>query len=82
MRLLDTVTGEFKEVNDTKGTPYAILSHVWNPQGEQTYDELRKIQVSYRLSVSGSTIQSGHQRSLVSAHPHVCWHVLRSHYEL
>ena len=67
MRLLDTLTGEFKEVNDTKGAPYAILSHVWDPQGEQTYDELRKIQASCRLSVSGSTAQASHQRSLVSA---------------
>ena len=44
MRLLDTVTGQFVEVNDSGAVEYAILSHTWNPKGEQTFKELNEIQ--------------------------------------
>ena len=45
MRLLDTHTGRFVE-KDPKDeeTVYAILSHTWDPAGEQTFKELNEIQ--------------------------------------
>ncbi|KAM5546156.1 hypothetical protein V8D89_000282 [Ganoderma adspersum] len=47
MRLLDTETGQFID-KDPKNTEYAILSHTWDTEkGEQTYDQLRKIQQRY-----------------------------------
>ena len=47
MRLLDTETGQFVE-KDPKNTEYAILSHTWDTEkGEQTYEQLRKIQQHY-----------------------------------
>ncbi|KAI1792754.1 HET-domain-containing protein [Ganoderma leucocontextum] len=48
MRLLDTETGEFVEKDPRKDTNlnYA-LSHTWDPEGEQTYQVLRKIQQRY-----------------------------------
>ncbi|TBU37097.1 hypothetical protein BD309DRAFT_905736 [Dichomitus squalens] len=48
MRFLDTRTGEFIE-RDPKATKYAILSHTWDKEGEQSYKELRKIQKRYDL---------------------------------
>lgn len=44
MRLLETRTGEFLVVNNPEEFRYAILSHVWAVEGEQTYDDLLKIQ--------------------------------------
>ena len=57
MRLLDTETGQFVE-KDPEHTKYAILSHTWDTkQGEQTYEQLKKIQKRYdpgsRLAQSG-----------------------------
>ena len=49
MRLLDTQTGQFVE-EDHKSASYAILSHTWSLQGEQTYHEVRAIQKRYRTS--------------------------------
>ena len=50
MRLLDTETGQFVEKDPEKdGTVYAILSHTWDAKGEQTYEELKKIQGRYKL---------------------------------
>lgn len=45
MRLLDTWTGQFveKDPRDPK-TKYAILSHTWDGKGEQTYQDLKRIQ--------------------------------------
>ena len=48
MRLLDTETGQFVE-RDPKRTRYAILSHTWDTKGEQTYEELKKIQRRHKL---------------------------------
>ncbi|TBU47153.1 heterokaryon incompatibility protein-domain-containing protein, partial [Dichomitus squalens] len=48
MRLLDTVTGQFVEVSDPAAVEYAILSHTWDPKGEQSYQELKAIQECYR----------------------------------
>ena len=46
MRLLDTTTGAFvyKDPRKDVNLKYAILSHTWDPEGEQTYQELQKIQ--------------------------------------
>ncbi|TBU37126.1 hypothetical protein BD309DRAFT_1084867 [Dichomitus squalens] len=48
MRFLNTRTGEFVE-RDPKETEYAILSHVWDSQGEQSYMKLSEIQKRYIL---------------------------------
>ncbi|PIL28790.1 hypothetical protein GSI_08834 [Ganoderma sinense ZZ0214-1] len=48
MRLLDTYTGQFIEKDPRDpDTKYAILSHTWDREGEQTYQELRDIQKRY-----------------------------------
>ena len=46
MRLLDTLTGQYVE-KDPRTTTYAILSHTWDAV-EQTYQDIRTIQESYR----------------------------------
>ncbi|KAM5546071.1 hypothetical protein V8D89_000197 [Ganoderma adspersum] len=51
MRLLDTVTGQFVEVTDSGAVEYAILSHTWDSTGEQSYQELRRIQDDYRTDL-------------------------------
>ncbi|TBU36689.1 hypothetical protein BD309DRAFT_1024137 [Dichomitus squalens] len=48
MRLLDTRTGQFVEKDPTnEDTVFAILSHTWDPTGEQSFKQLRKIQKQY-----------------------------------
>ena len=49
MRVLDTCTGDFVDV-DLRGcqTKYAILSHTWERGGEQTYQDLLKLQKRYQ----------------------------------
>ena len=61
MRFLDTTTGEFVE-RDPRRTRYAILSHTWG-KGEQTYEELKRIQQRYAGVPPGSQNGSsgGHQ---------------------
>ena len=57
MRLIDTETGEFVEFFDlAKIPPYAILSHTWEsvPPGEQSCQDVIRIQEKYRLLVRGS----------------------------
>ena len=45
MRLLDTETGSFEDFPDvTRLPPYAILSHTWNREGEQTFQDVKDIQ--------------------------------------
>ncbi len=45
MRVL---TSQFADINpEDKETKYAILSHVWDKEGEQTYEQLRSIQRHY-----------------------------------
>ena len=49
MRLLNTGTGHFEEFQDNSKLPhYAILSHTWSPEGEQTYQDVRKVQEAYK----------------------------------
>ena len=60
MRLLDTYTGQFVEKDPDREASdwdsnfkYAILSHTWNTKdGEQTYQELQKIQERYKKRTS------------------------------
>ena len=60
MRVLDTVTGRFSRIDpvpkDSQSKPfkYAIISHTWAPEGEQSYKQLRDIQK--RLAPSGSDL--------------------------
>ena len=46
MRLLDTSTGQFVDHKPDTDI-YAILSHTWAPEGEQTYQDLQAIQRDY-----------------------------------
>ncbi len=44
MRLLNTRTLEFESFDDPQSAPdYAILSHVWFPNGEQSHHDVREI---------------------------------------
>ncbi|TBU24459.1 heterokaryon incompatibility protein-domain-containing protein [Dichomitus squalens] len=52
MRLLDTTTGQFVELTQWWKIQYAILSHTWDPDGEQTLQELRALQMAYDPSAS------------------------------
>ncbi|TBU51618.1 hypothetical protein BD310DRAFT_890577 [Dichomitus squalens] len=47
MRVIHTRTGQFVDVPDFRKVRYAILSHTWDPGGEQTYQDIRRIQASY-----------------------------------
>ncbi|EIW61591.1 uncharacterized protein TRAVEDRAFT_69914 [Trametes versicolor FP-101664 SS1] len=50
-RFLNTFTGEFEWHSDPKNAIYAILSHVWRDAkdgGEQTFDDVRRIQEAVR----------------------------------
>ena len=46
MRLLDTKTGQFVDRKPDTDI-YAILSHTWVPEGEQSYEDLQAIQRDY-----------------------------------
>ncbi|KAI1796879.1 HET-domain-containing protein [Ganoderma leucocontextum] len=46
MRLLNTETGQFVEIFKPSEVEYAILSHTWDPEGEQTFQDVRRIQSS------------------------------------
>ncbi|KAI0716533.1 hypothetical protein C8Q76DRAFT_410889 [Earliella scabrosa] len=44
MRLLDTYTLQFHWVNNPADATYMILSHVWDKKGEQSFQDLQRIQ--------------------------------------
>ena len=49
MRLLNTRTGKFEEFQNNSEIPrYAILSHTWSKEGEQTYEDVRRVQKVYK----------------------------------
>lgn len=49
MRLLNTRTGLFEEFQNHSSIPrYAILSHTWSPEGEQTYQDVKNVQETYK----------------------------------
>ncbi|EJF60890.1 HET-domain-containing protein, partial [Dichomitus squalens LYAD-421 SS1] len=53
MRLLNTYTGEFRDFPNHSEIPlYAILSHTWDPNGEQSYQDVRRIQDTYKISAA------------------------------
>ena len=55
MRLLDTYTGKFVEKDPrNEDFKYAILSHTWDTDGEQTYQELKRIQEWYAANINKS----------------------------
>ena len=47
MRVLDTETGRFAEIDPRGFTKYSILSHTWDPDGEQSYQDVREIQRAF-----------------------------------
>ena len=55
MRLLDTTAGQFVELSQWWKIRYAILSHTWDPDGEQTHQELKTLQTTYGPSTSPDT---------------------------
>lgn len=55
MRLLDTTTCQFIEA-DPRNVDYAILSHTWNRYGEQTFQDLRRIQERYASKADNSIV--------------------------
>ena len=72
MRILDTHTGQFKDIDPNNGgIKYAILSHTWDRTGEQTYRKLRKIQKRYAPDDDSSSDEdnSSPHQSRVRAHP-------------
>ncbi|EJF59310.1 hypothetical protein DICSQDRAFT_89378 [Dichomitus squalens LYAD-421 SS1] len=48
MRLLDTRTGLFVFVHDPRKIRYAIVSHTWDPIGEQTYQDVLEVHKHYK----------------------------------
>ena len=53
MRLLDTKTGRFKWFEDPRQVRYAILSHVWSKDGEQSF---RDVQQRIDAAATGTSI--------------------------
>ncbi|KAM5545998.1 hypothetical protein V8D89_000124 [Ganoderma adspersum] len=51
MRLLDTHIGRFVDVHDPNSVEYAVLSHTWDPTGEQSYDDVRPMHTSLCLKI-------------------------------
>lgn len=47
MRLINTETGQFEDFVSADVVRYAILSHTWDTEGEQTYQQVREIQKQY-----------------------------------
>ncbi|KAI9061987.1 hypothetical protein FKP32DRAFT_1630065 [Trametes sanguinea] len=48
MRLLDTRTGQFRWISDPREARYAILSHTWRREGEQSYLDILKLQANIK----------------------------------
>ncbi|KAI0353293.1 HET-domain-containing protein, partial [Trametes cingulata] len=46
MRLLNTLSGRFSWIEDPRKVRYAILSHTWSRNGEQSYHDIVKLQES------------------------------------
>ena len=56
MRLLDTHTGRFVNVHDPNSVEYAVLSHTWDPIGEQSYHDVLRIHTSLYFKVEAVTV--------------------------
>ena len=50
MRLINCSSYVLEERFGADIPPYAILSHTWDREGEQTYQELKNIQWRYTLA--------------------------------
>ncbi|KAM5539277.1 hypothetical protein V8D89_007150 [Ganoderma adspersum] len=61
MRLLNTHTGHFVDFYDISNLRYAILSHTWDPHGEQTYQDVKEIQECNRIQAHGALPSPSHQ---------------------
>ena len=68
MRLLDTYTGQFVEKDpQNSNTVFAILSHTWDPEGEQSFQELSEIQKRYiSKSLPALSRAGSHQPEVLS----------------
>ncbi|KAM5537087.1 hypothetical protein V8D89_009233 [Ganoderma adspersum] len=79
MRLLETDTGQFAEFTDLADLRYAILSHTWDANGEQTYRELRKLRKAFTredLPLLASLPDPGHAalaKDHLSLHRSATW---------
>lgn len=65
-RFLNTWSGEFEWHPDPTRVTYAILSHVWSKSesgGEQSYDDVRRIQVAVKKGRKGPTSLAPHASS-------------------
>lgn len=82
MRLLDTHTGQFVVLNPRTNI-YVILSHTWDPEGEQTYQDVQGIQQSYdpggRRLPSAPSFPSSPTISVTAAKPRSSHKKPRSH---
>ncbi|KAI0719748.1 heterokaryon incompatibility protein-domain-containing protein [Cerioporus squamosus] len=58
MRVLDTHTGEFFWLDEPETSIYAIVSHVWSPRGEQSYQELVEIQKDVKKKIRSQSLAS------------------------
>ena len=67
MRVLDTYTGQLVDINPRdRAKKYAILSHTWDLEGEQTYGELRAIQQQY--TTNRPSVPSNPQTVPITSH--------------
>ncbi|KAI0364772.1 hypothetical protein BV20DRAFT_1105070 [Pilatotrama ljubarskyi] len=53
MRLLNTFTGQFEWIEDPAKVRYAILSHTWSSKGEQSYQDVLKLQEAAQVRTIG-----------------------------
>ncbi|KAI0364778.1 hypothetical protein BV20DRAFT_1056937 [Pilatotrama ljubarskyi] len=59
MRLLNTFTGLFEWIDDPTKVRYAILSHTWSSKGEQSYQDVIKLQEAARVREAAATEDQG-----------------------
>lgn len=76
MRFLDTRTGRFRSVRDPGARRYAILSHTWSREGEQSYQDI----VAIQADVDGDSILG--DARLTSKVRDACALALRNGYDL
>ncbi|KAI0765946.1 hypothetical protein BD413DRAFT_637372 [Trametes elegans] len=76
MRLLNTHTGRFVARGDSNGpTAYAILSHVWAREGEQSNQDLERLQSGSSRNggrfLRSATVGRPERRGSILAHPYL-----------
>ena len=70
MRLLDTTTGRFFWAEEPQKFRYAILSHVWEGDTEQTYEEVVAIHRSSTSKVVLSSLSKKIRGACIIAQGH------------